>query len=44
MTKEYKGKFVGEGKFLQFILDEETKGKLALENLKRIRKQNKKPS
>lgn len=38
---KYKGNIVGNGKFSQCLLDEISKGKLALENLKLIRKQNK---
>ena len=36
---KYKGILVGQGKNLQCLLDEESKGKLALNNLKLIRKQ-----
>jgi hypothetical protein len=39
-SEKYTGTLVGQGKNLQVILDEKSKGKLASDNLKRIRKQN----
>jgi hypothetical protein len=40
-SKKYTGTIVGEGKFAQCLLDNKSKRKLASENLKSIRKQNK---
>lgn len=40
-SNKYQGVIVGNGKFSQCLLNEESKGKLAEENLKLIRKQNK---
>lgn len=37
----YEGVIVGKGKFAQCLLDEKSKGKLASDNLTRVRKQNK---
>jgi len=40
-SKKYTGVILGEGKFLQCLLDNISKKKLAIENLKLIKKQNK---